>query len=115
MMSDPTRAGKLSGHLSCDLGLLVGAGEGNRTLMTSLEGWGSAIELRPHRPSQQRGASLRRPGQSRVAYRLPGPGTPLEVTAMMCRDGVPEATPELTSGNTTRVTVLPTCRVTEAS
>ena len=30
-----------------DLGLQVGAGEGNRTLMTSLEGWGSAIELRP--------------------------------------------------------------------
>jgi hypothetical protein len=30
-----------------DLGFLVGAGEGNRTLMTSLEGWGSAIELRP--------------------------------------------------------------------
>jgi hypothetical protein len=25
----------------------LGAGEGNRTLMTSLEGWGSAIELRP--------------------------------------------------------------------
>ncbi len=24
-----------------------GAGEGNRTLVTSLEGWGSAIELRP--------------------------------------------------------------------
>ena len=30
-----------------ELGLRVGAGEGNRTLMTSLEGWGSAIELRP--------------------------------------------------------------------
>ena len=30
-----------------DLGLRIGAGEGNRTLMTSLEGWGSAIELRP--------------------------------------------------------------------
>jgi hypothetical protein len=30
-----------------DLGLRVRAGEGNRTLMTSLEGWGSAIELRP--------------------------------------------------------------------
>jgi hypothetical protein len=30
-----------------DLGFRVGAGEGNRTLMTSLEGWGSAIELRP--------------------------------------------------------------------
>jgi hypothetical protein len=24
------------------------AGDGNRTRMTSLEGWGSAIELRPH-------------------------------------------------------------------
>ena len=32
---------------SADLGLRIGAGEGNRTLMTSLEGWGSAIELRP--------------------------------------------------------------------
>src|SRR6266496_4558817 len=30
-----------------ELGFLVGAGEGNRTLMTSLEGWGSTIELRP--------------------------------------------------------------------
>jgi hypothetical protein len=29
-------------------GFWFGAGEGNRTLMTSLEGWGSAIELRPH-------------------------------------------------------------------
>jgi hypothetical protein len=28
---------------------VVRAGEGNRTLMTSLEGWGSAIELRPRR------------------------------------------------------------------
>ena len=26
-----------------------GAGEGNRTLVTSLEGWGSAIELRPRK------------------------------------------------------------------
>jgi hypothetical protein len=30
-----------------DLGRSCGAGEGNRTLMTSLEGWGSTIELRP--------------------------------------------------------------------
>jgi hypothetical protein len=30
-----------------DLGLYIRAGEGNRTLMTSLEGWGSTIELRP--------------------------------------------------------------------
>jgi hypothetical protein len=28
-------------------GLLHGAGDGNRTRMTSLEGWGSAIELHP--------------------------------------------------------------------
>ena len=33
-------------RLSWDGG--VGAGDGNRTRMTSLEGWGSAIELRPH-------------------------------------------------------------------
>ena len=40
-------AGQL-GDVGADLRFLVGAGEGNRTLMTSLEGWGSAIELRPH-------------------------------------------------------------------
>ena len=26
----------------------IGAGEGNRTLATSLEGWGSTTELHPH-------------------------------------------------------------------
>jgi hypothetical protein len=36
-----------AGHPRFNLGFWVGAGEGNRTLMTSLEGWGSAIELRP--------------------------------------------------------------------
>ena len=36
------------GNVGADLRFVVGAGEGNRTLMTSLEGWGSAIELRPH-------------------------------------------------------------------
>jgi hypothetical protein len=30
-----------------ELGCCGGAGDGNRTRMTSLEGWGSAIELRP--------------------------------------------------------------------
>ncbi len=44
------RAERLGGHWRCDLGFRVGAGEGNRTLMTSLEGWGSAIELRPRTP-----------------------------------------------------------------
>ena len=37
------------GGTRVDLGFWVGAGEGNRTLMTSLEGWGSTIELRPRR------------------------------------------------------------------
>jgi hypothetical protein len=40
---------------SGELGLRVGAGEGNRTLMTSLEGWGSAIELRPRHPAGRKG------------------------------------------------------------
>ena len=54
-------------QLGPDLGFLVGAGEGNRTLMTSLEGWGSAIELRP------RGGHIRRnraQAAKPVAYRL---------------------------------------------
>ena len=32
-----------------ELQALNGAGEGNRTLATSLEGWGSTTELHPHR------------------------------------------------------------------
>jgi hypothetical protein len=43
----PTRPVLDSGRWLCDLVFRAGAGEGNRTLMTSLEGWGSAIELRP--------------------------------------------------------------------
>jgi hypothetical protein len=57
------------GYPHCDLGFLVGAGEGNRTLMTSLEGWGSAIELRP------RGRAAVSPQPSaRTAYRTGLPG-----------------------------------------
>src|SRR5215472_10559911 len=52
-----------------ELGFLVGAGEGNRTLMTSLEGWGSAIELRPHSGHARRRADTATP----VAYRLAAP------------------------------------------
>jgi hypothetical protein len=33
---------------------LVRAGDGNRTRITSLEGWGSAIELRPRVPTSRR-------------------------------------------------------------
>jgi hypothetical protein len=36
-----------AGGVRIDLGLCGGAGDGNRTRMTSLEGWSSAIELHP--------------------------------------------------------------------
>ena len=41
-----------------------GAGEGNRTLATSLEGWGSTIELHPQNKkwSEQQDSNLRPPG-----------------------------------------------------
>ena len=41
-----------------------GAGEGNRTLATSLEGWGSTIELHPQikKWSEQQDSNLRPPG-----------------------------------------------------
>ena len=90
--------------------------------MTSLEGWGSAIELRPHRPSQQRCAPRVGQASHGLAYRFCWLGTALDggrrhwmATAKMCRDGLPEATPELTSGNTTLVTVLPAANGTEAA
>jgi hypothetical protein len=54
------------GYPCCDLGFLVGAGEGNRTLMTSLEGWGSAIELRPRWSRRLSSGEV----ATRVAYRL---------------------------------------------
>ena len=41
-----------------------GAGEGNRTLVTSLEGWSSTIELRPH-PVRDRGVRGRQSGIGR--------------------------------------------------
>ena len=43
---------------------ISGAGEGNRTLATSLEGWGSTIELHPHirKWSEQQDSNLRPPG-----------------------------------------------------
>jgi hypothetical protein len=44
------------------------AGDGNRTRMTSLEGWGSTIELRPQQSPRPEPRTKR---LSRVAYRLP--------------------------------------------
>ena len=61
-----------------DLPLCDGAGEGNRTLMTSLEGWSSAIELRPR---ARRGLLGQPPGWHRQRT---GNGT----AALNCR-GVP--------------------------
>ena len=60
----------------CDQRFSVGAGEGNRTLMTSLEGWGSAIELRPRSDHARR---YRTEAATPVAYRL---GAPALVTAL---------------------------------
>ena len=36
-------------HRMIAVKVVYGAGEGNRTLATSLEGWGSTIELHPHK------------------------------------------------------------------
>ena len=47
-----------AGEKGSDLREEDGAGDGNRTRMTSLEGWGSAIELHPHAPPGQREDSL---------------------------------------------------------
>ena len=60
----------------------VRAGEGNRTLMTSLEGWGSAIELRPRNGSRRRAVAYRvarrcAPGQAALG-RARHPGQTLD-------------------------------------
>src|SRR5262252_9506387 len=64
-----------------DLRFLVGAGEGNRTLMTSLEGWGSAIELRPRVRRETRSPPAEhRQRTGKKAWRrnaMPGNGQPL--------------------------------------
>ena len=67
-----------------DLGFRVGAGEGNRTLMTSLEGWGSAIELRPR---VRRGDQIpRQVSTDSVPARVPSAETPRHATVNR-RDG----------------------------
>ena len=64
-----------------------GAGDGNRTRMTSLEGWGSTIELRPHNlpaslarlraPAHQAGRHRQRTGS------VPPPAPPRPVGRMI--------------------------------
>jgi hypothetical protein len=74
-----------------DLGFSCGAGDGNRTRMTSLEGWGSAIELRPRELAVAAGD--RRPQQV-VIGRVPAPrpiphrGAPLDPREGACRVGL---------------------------
>ena len=46
----PRNGGSAALDSIVDLGILARAGDGNRTRMTSLEGWSSAIELRPQQP-----------------------------------------------------------------
>src|ERR1041385_8013513 len=71
---DRARSGHAAGNAShddhqrcddhaADLGRNKRAGDGNRTRMTSLEGWSSTIELRPQQPPNHR--------LTPVAYRLP--------------------------------------------
>ena len=49
--------------LTCGKNALTrGAGEGNRTLITSLEGWSSTIELHPRGPSIASASSAQRNG-----------------------------------------------------
>jgi hypothetical protein len=66
MIVKPIRREQLPGHTGCDLGFRVGAGDGNRTRMTSLEGWGSTIELRPR---GQGGDASAATSSHRVSYR----------------------------------------------
>ena len=70
----PVRPGEIEG---ADLGLRIGAGEGNRTLMTSLEGWGSAIELRPRVRRETRSRQL---STDSVPARRPGAETVCQAT-----------------------------------
>jgi Phage integrase family len=67
-----TRAWQEGVTLFEKLRLAARAGDGNRTRMTSLEGWGSTIELRPRDlPGAARSKSTGR--SSSVAYRLAAP------------------------------------------
>jgi hypothetical protein len=70
-LAEPSCMQSVAGVRAADLGFRVGAGEGNRTLMTSLEGWGSAIELRPRAADQLPGVAYRvRHEGSTVAARV---------------------------------------------
>jgi hypothetical protein len=56
---------KADGHVqSVCFFIAYGAGDGNRTHATSLEGWGSTIELHPHGMCWCRGPDLNRYGRN---------------------------------------------------
>jgi hypothetical protein len=60
----------------------IGAGEGNRTLMTSLEGWRSAIELRPRARREPLDGSPGRHRQ-RTGYGTPAPNREGSIQTML--------------------------------
>jgi hypothetical protein len=87
-----SRAGRAGGPgpgVSLDLGLHPGAGDGNRTRMTSLEGWSSAIELHPQalpevtRPSSADGCFG--PPHRVRGYREPAPDEDRRAAALDSR------------------------------
>ena len=49
------------------------AGDGNRTRMTSLEGWSSTIELRPQQPPNGAADTGSVPSPAPIASSTPGP------------------------------------------
>src|SRR5215469_9477488 len=73
-----------------------GAGEGNRTPMTSLEGWGSAIELHP------RAATSRRSGGRACGHYGPMPRQP---EANQPDSSAPSSAPSSTTNSSDRVLV----------
>src|ERR1017187_11002955 len=62
--------------------VMDGAGEGNRTLMTSLEGWRSAIELRPRARREPLDGSPGRHRQ-RTGYGIPAPNREGSIQTML--------------------------------
>jgi hypothetical protein len=69
------RGGEIVVSITADLALLDGAGDGNRTRMASLEGWGSAIELRPHAPRWRGGLSVPAARSAARGVQWPARGT----------------------------------------
>jgi hypothetical protein len=66
---------------------MIRAGDGNRNRMTSLEGWGSTIELRPRAELRGLESIPRASYATWIAYRLRGHAEPCADTRPACRLG----------------------------